>query len=128
MSERTETEETDRSGERGKSEDGSTPSEDRAERSEQASAKRSERRGRLLWRVANLGVISVLVVANTVGAVIALVLPMFVIPLPPYRSGEERSPVFFVVCVAIYVAAALPLGIWLGRRAQRTARSGWPKG
>jgi adenylate cyclase len=103
-------------------EDGPTPSEERAERAEQASVKRSERRGRQLWRAANLGVISVLVVANTVGAVIALVLPMFVIPLPPYQPGHERSPVFFVVCVAVYVAVAVPLGIWLGRRAQRTAR------
>ena len=68
-----------------------TPSEERAERSEQASATRSLRRGRRLWRLANLGVISVLMVSNTVGAAIALVLPMFVIPLPPYRPGHDRE-------------------------------------
>jgi adenylate cyclase len=94
----------------------------RAERSERAAARRANRRGRRLWRLANLGVISVLMVSNTIGAVIALVLPMFVIPLPPYRPGEERSTTFFLVSVAIYVGAALPLGIWLGRRAQRSAR------
>jgi adenylate cyclase len=102
--------------------DGVPLSEVRAERSERAAARRANRRGRRLWRLANLGVISVLMVSNTIGAVIALVLPMFVIPLPPYRPGEERSTTFFLVSVAIYVGAALPLGIWLGRRAQRSAR------
>jgi adenylate cyclase len=113
---------TDQSEETTTSDDAVTPSEERAERSERASASRSHRRGRRLWRLANLGVISVLMVSNTVGAVIALVLPMWVIPLPPYQSGEERSSIFFVVSVSIYVGLALPLGIWLGRRSQRGPR------
>ncbi len=99
-----------------------TAAEERAERSEQLAARRAHRRGRRLWRLANLGVISVLMVSNVIGATVALVLPMLVIPLPPYRPGHDRSPVFFVVTAAIYVAAALPLGIALGRRAQRAAR------
>ena len=99
-----------------------TPSEERAERAERATAERGRRRGRRLWRLANLGVITVLMVSNTVGAVIALVLPILVIPLPPYRPGHDRSPLFFVVTAAIYVGLALPLGVWLGRRAQRAAR------
>jgi adenylate cyclase len=103
-------------------EDRATPSEERAERSERNTVRRGRGRGRRLWRLANLGIISVLMVSNTVGAVIALVLPILVIPLPPYRPGHDRSPWFFVVSAAIYVGVALPLGVWLGRRSQRTVR------
>lgn len=97
-------------------------SERRAERVEKRTRRRSGRRGRRLWRLANLGVISVLMVSNTIGAAVALVLPTLVIPLPPYESGQERSLVFWLVSVSIYVALALPLGVWLGRAAQRSAR------
>lgn len=64
----------------------------------------------------------VLIGTNVLGAAAALVIGIFVIPLPAYHPGEERSPVFFLVATACYLALAVPVGTYVGARGQRTVR------
>jgi adenylate cyclase len=78
--------------------------------------------GRRLWRLVVLAVAVVLIGSNLLGAAVALILGIFVIPLPGYESVEPRSAVFFLVATACYVAIAIPVGTILGARGHRTVR------
>lgn len=78
--------------------------------------------GKRLWRLSNVALALVLVGSNIVGAAVALVLGIFVIPLPEYSPGDARSPVVFLVGAACYLALAIPLGIYVGSKGQRRVR------
>ncbi len=78
--------------------------------------------GKRLWRLANLAIAVVLVGSNVIGAAVALVLGIFVIPLPDYPPGDVRSPVVFLVGASCYVALAVPLGVYVGSKGQRRVR------
>lgn len=78
--------------------------------------------GRRLWRFVNVALALVLIGSNIIGAAVALVLGIFVLPLPAYQTGEPRDPVFFLVATACYVAVAVPVGTYVGSRGQRRVR------
>jgi adenylate cyclase len=79
--------------------------------------------GRRLWRLVYVGLAALLVGSNFLGAVVALVLGIFVLPLPPYEAEQYRHPVFFLVAAALYLAVAAPIGVVLGARGQRRVRA-----
>jgi adenylate cyclase len=78
--------------------------------------------GKRLWRLVSVAVATILIGSNVVGAAVALVLGIFVLPLPAYQSGEYRHPVFFLVAAACYLAVAVPVGTLIGARGQRRVR------
>ena len=78
--------------------------------------------GQQLWRLVNVAVAVILIGVNLVGAAVALVLGIFVLPLPPYQPDEYRHPVFYLVAAACYVAVAVPVGTFIGSRGQRRVR------
>jgi adenylate cyclase len=75
-----------------------------------------------VWRAVSVAVAVLLIGTNVLGAAAALVIGIFVVPLPAYLPGEERSPVFFLVATACYLAVAVPVGTFVGARGQRTVR------
>jgi adenylate cyclase len=77
----------------------------------------------VLWRFVTVALSAVLIGSNIAGAAVALVLGIFVLPLPPYEAGEYRHPTFFLVATACYVAVAVPIGTYLGSRGQRRVRA-----
>ncbi len=79
--------------------------------------------GKRLWRLVNIAIASVLIGSNVIGAGVALVLGLFVIPLPDYPPGDANSPVIFLVGTALYLCIALPLGTYIGSRGQRRVRN-----
>lgn len=78
--------------------------------------------GARLFRHAELRFGLGMVVANTVGAVLVLVLILFVLPLPPV-DDEHAARVTNVIAYAIFLAVAIPVGtlwgLWLARPIQR---------
>jgi adenylate cyclase len=78
--------------------------------------------GQQLWRLSSVAVATILIGVNIVGAAVALVLGIFVLPLPPYQPDEYRHPVFYLVAAACYVAVAVPVGTLIGSRGQRRLR------
>ena len=70
----------------------------------------------------SVAVAVVLIGSNVLGAAAALAIGIFVIPLPSYLPGEERSATFFLVATACYLAVAVPIGTLVGARGQRTVR------
>jgi adenylate cyclase len=78
--------------------------------------------GQQLWRLINVAVAAVLIGVNIVGAAVALLLGIFVLPLPPYQPDEYRHPVFYLVAAAIYVGVAVLVGTFVGSRGQRRVR------
>jgi adenylate cyclase len=69
-------------------------------------------------------VISLVVVStNVIGAVVVVALTLLVIPFP---EGRDIPPVNYIVAAAVYVAVAVPIGVFLGNRGLRQV-SAWLK-
>jgi adenylate cyclase len=77
--------------------------------------------GRMLARATRFAVITTLVIANTLGAVAALAVLVFVAPLPPLADpGHTR--LINLLAIAGFIALTMPIGGLIGERTMRPVR------